>query len=242
MSIVVILILIVIIILCKTWKKENFVGSLKNVNVYIFASHRYRNALRKKVSNINLEDSDIVVLSNTPNDISIWNLLNKKYKNRRVDYRIIRGPQNNKEIGFFTPPNYKIQNYYNYNHLNCKFYMLESNMLFDDLIDKYKIKEQNLMKEEDNHNILTKSAVQINVGDYTSYDRNYLFVENKFYKNHCANCFYYPSAGYVSCKFMRKLFPNAKIFLVGFTFHAGPVHNMPYEKNHLTNMENVFIL
>ena len=239
--IIILVFILFLITLCDNLKYEKFIGNNKQINVYIFASHKYRKALRKKVSRINLQNSDIVVLSNSPNDISVWNLLNVKYKYRRVNYRIIRGPQNN-DRGFFSANNYSIQNYYNYNHLGCKFYMLESNMPFDDIETKYNIEKSNLMKEENDHNILTKSARQINVGDYTSYDRNYLSVENKFYRDYCANCFYYPSAGYVSCKFMRKLYPNAKIFLVGFTFQAGPVHNMAYEKNHLSNSKNVFII
>ena len=35
---------------------------------------------------------------------------------------------------------------------------------------------------------------------------------------------------------------NANIFLVGFTFKAGWIHNMRYERNHALSLENIHIL
>ena len=87
---------------------------------------------------------------------------------------------------------------------------------------------------------IVKAASKIDVPNYNAYD--YSYEGPTFYGKRCKSCFYYPSSGYVALKRMKKLYPNANIYLVGFTFKAGWIHNMRYEKNHALSLKNVHIL
>ena len=215
-------------------------------SVYIFASHKYTDETNENVKNIKLNDNDIIVLCNDPNEYSVKYLLTEKYPYRKINYRFIRGPQYNGVSGkkhMFNKDNYQIFEYKTFNHKGCKYYVFESDATnFDDIAEKYKIPKDNIRNELESHNrmFFVKAASKINVPNYNAYDDNY--NGPTFYGKRCKSCFYYPSSGYIALKKMKKMYPNANIYLIGFTFKAGWIHNMNYEKRHALSLKNIHIL
>ena len=215
-------------------------------NVYIFASHKYTDETNENVKNIELKNNDIIALCNDPNEYSVRYLLTEKYPFRKINYRFIRGPQYNGVSGkdhIFNKDNFQIFEYKTFNHKGCRYYVFESDATnFDDLALRYNIPKENIKNELHSHDkmYMVKAASKIDVPNYNAYDYNY--DGPTFYGKRCKSCFYYPSSGYVALKRMKKLYPNANIYLVGFTFKAGWIHNMKYEKNHALSLKNVYIL
>ena len=241
--IIVIILTVVLLLIVYNILRRDVEYFKERRNIYIFASHKFSKKTREELEKVRLEKDDIVVLSNSPNDESIYKLLNVKHKGRRVDYRIIRGPQMKGSIkGIFSEKKYRIQNFENYNHEGCKYYMLESDCKnFEKLERRYNLRKGDIINEtegvEEGNKI--KSVTNIDVVDYSGYDKNY---RREYYRKNCSHCLYYPSAGYVACKIMRNLHQDMNIILVGFTFKAEFVHNMKYEKDHITKMGNIRII
>ena len=103
------------------------------MNIYIFASRYINEKSKSKIKNLRIRMSDKIVLLNTPNDESIDFLLNKKKRNRLVDFRFIRGHPHQ------LTDEYKIRCKHKFNHSKTEYYISEPEPL-DKIVKSNKLR------------------------------------------------------------------------------------------------------
>ena len=186
------------------------------MNVYIFASKDINKKSAEKIKNLRITKRHKIAICNNPDDPIVLEKL-KQY-NRNIDFRFLRG----------HPPqlfdDYTIRLKYDLNHKNTEYFISEADD-FDDFV------KRNRLQSKIVHNLRIK--YEDNLTDQQKYTS--LGIE---YNGNLR-----PSIGFMAAIFMRKRFPKANIYLCGFTFFMGEVHDSNFEKDYLLNkQENFYII
>ena len=185
------------------------------MNVYIFASKEINKKSAEKIKNLRISNRHKIVICNNPDDPVILQKL--KENNRKIDFRFIRG----------HPPqlfdDYTIRLKQILNHKSTEYFVSEADN-FDDLL------KRNRLQTKVVHNL--RLTYEDDLSDQERY--KVLGVDYKGNKR--------PSLGFMAAIFMRKRFPNANIFLCGFTFSMGDIHDSEFEKDYLLNKQEKFYI
>lgn len=186
------------------------------MKIYIFASKDINKLSSEKIKKLKIEKKDKVILCNNPDDPCIKEVLKKNSKN--VDFRFLRG----------HPPqlfnDYTIRLKLDFNHKNTEYYISEAD-------DFELILKRNRLRSKIVHNL------RLNNEDNLSNQEQY----RKFNVDYKGNK--RPSLGFISALTMKKRYPKSEIYLCGFTFQMGKLHDSEFEKNYLLKKcKNIFII
>lgn len=186
------------------------------MKIFIFASKDLNRNSSNIIKNLIISNNDIVVLCNNPDDPSIAELLKKN--NRPIDFRFLRG----------HPPqlfdDYTIRLKFDLNHKNTEYYISEA--------DHYdRIVKVNRLRNKIVHNY------RINNEDNLTNQQKYKVLGVDYKGNRR------PSLGFIAAMIMRKRFPNYEIYLCGFTFYMGNLHDSKFEEEYLLKKcKNIFVI
>ena len=185
------------------------------MKIYIFASKDINKTSANKIKNLRINPNDKVILCNNPDDPCISELLLKK--NRHVDFRFLRGhPQQ-------LFPDYTVRLKKKFNHRNTEYYVSEAT-------DIELFKHVNRLRFNKVHNLKIKYEDRLT-------DKQRYTVLNVDYNGNKR-----PSLGFMAAVMMRKRYPNAEIYLCGFTFLMGSIHDSEFEKDYLLNKSKNFYI